>query len=64
MARAPRLTSDIPAHVVKAEKKGRRERERNQVREALAGKVFADLTPEEKDTLLKQLAIMAGLVEE
>lgn len=31
---------------------------------AFEGKVFSDLTAEEKDDLLKRLAIMAGLVEE
>jgi len=64
MARTPKLTTDIPSHVTRAEKVGRREREEKQAREALEGKVFADLTPAEKDDLLKRLAIRAGLVEE
>lgn len=39
-------------------------RSRRETRQAMDGKVFADLTSEEKDTLLKALAIQAGLLKE
>lgn len=64
MARVPSLTSNIPTHVEKAAKTEKRERSKKQIRGAFKEKVFANLTPEEKDDLLKGLAVLAGLVEE
>jgi len=49
-------------------KKQRRERRKRrairQTKQALNGKVFADLTVEEKDDLLKALAISSGILKE
>lgn len=45
-------------------RKARRKQKQKQDAKAPLGKAFADLSEDEKDDLLKRLAIMAGLVEE
>jgi len=64
MARGPKLTSDIPSHAEKERKARKRRRTEQQAIKAFEGKVFADLTSEEKDTILRLLAVRAGFVEE
>lgn len=55
------LTStEIPTHAEKLKKHRRREGRRGK----LKGKTFEALSQQEKDTLLKQLAIQAGLLED
>jgi hypothetical protein len=54
------LTDHKPARdVVKAKRSARKA-----MKSAFKGKTFASLTSEEKDDLLKALAIRAGIIEE
>lgn len=63
MAQAKR-TKDIPGWAAEqAAKKAKKAREDGR-KSGLSGKVFEDLTGNEKDTLLKALAVKAGLIED
>lgn len=66
MARLMRRLKDDPSKTAKRQdrKKERQSRERKADAGQPLGKTFAELTSEEKDDILKRLAIMAGLVEE
>lgn len=64
MARTPKLTSDIPSHVEKDEAVQRERGADRADRAVFKGKVFSELTSDEKDDLLKRLAIRAGIMEE
>jgi hypothetical protein len=61
MAQAKR-TKDIPGWAdQQAEKKAKKSREDSR-KSALSGKAFEDLSGNEKDLLLKALAVQAGLI--
>lgn len=66
MSRSMVRLSDDPGNQERkaARRRKHQEIERRTAASAPLGKVFDDLTAEEKDDLLKRLAIMAGLVEE
>ena len=54
----PTLTRDIPDHAAK------RARLKKEARKAAKGRIFEDLTAEEKDTLLKDLLIRFGYIDD
>lgn len=54
----------IAGQGVEEEKRKAKSQAKAQVKGSVEGKVFADLNGQEKDDLLKVLAIQAGLIEE
>lgn len=64
MTRAAKKALDVSGEQAKRQAQVEIVRRRKVAKDAFAGKAFEDLHPQEKDALLKELAIRSGLLAE